>query len=65
MGKLEGCRGTELYVVASTRLLPCKSTNSELERKKSAPSRGPFTSATTKSHRYLPGAKCRGRVRVP
>ena len=63
--KLEGCRVAELYVAASTRRLPFRSTSKEFERRKSAPNRGRDTSATTKSHRYVLDAKCRESVRVP
>ena len=60
--KLEGCRGVEWYVAASTRRLPCRSTSREYERRKSAPNRGWDTSATTKSHWY---SRSHGKARIP
>ena len=58
-------RLADWYEVASTNRFFLRSTNKELDRKKSAPSKGRATSATTKFHLYALDPKRRDSVRVP
>ena len=61
----DGLSGAERKVAASTSHLPRRSTERELEHRRSAPVKGRATSVTTKSHQYVLEAKWRGTVHVP
>ena len=62
---LPSASGTDWKVSASTKRLPLRSTRRDSERRKSAPSKGRDTSATTKFHLYWREAMCRETVHVP